>query len=91
MQTLTVSQAKATLNALVDQVAETWEPVMLTRHGKPLAVVQSAEDFEAAQETMAWLADPATLPAIREADAEAAAGAPGASVEQVRRELGLDV
>ena len=90
MQTQTVSDAKATLNALVERVADTWEPVTLTRHGKPIVVIQAAEDFDAAQETMDWLADPNTLPSIAEAEAEIDSGVRGVTVAEVRRELGID-
>ena len=91
MQTRTVSEAKATLNALVERIADTWEPVTLTRYGKPIVVIQAADDFDAAQEVADWLADPQTLPSVAEADAEIAAGVRGAAVAEVRRELGFDV
>jgi prevent-host-death family protein len=89
MQTVSVSEAKASLNALVEKVVNTWEPVTLTRHGQPLVVIQAVADFDATQETLDWLSDPKTLPAVREANAEIAEGSPGATVAQMRAELGL--
>jgi PHD/YefM family antitoxin component YafN of YafNO toxin-antitoxin module len=49
------------------------------------------DDFDAAQETIDWLTDPDTRSAVKEADAEIADGATGASVADMREELGLDL
>ena len=39
MRTMQVSRFKATCLAVLDQVARTGEPILVTRHGKPLARV----------------------------------------------------
>ena len=41
---VSVTQARADLSNLVNEVAYSHERVVLTRHGKPLAVIVSAED-----------------------------------------------
>ncbi|TKT82979.1 type II toxin-antitoxin system Phd/YefM family antitoxin [Aquamicrobium sp. LC103] len=43
MKTVQVREAKAGLSALID-AAENGEPTIITRHGKPAAVVVSVED-----------------------------------------------
>lgn len=44
MKEVSVTQARADLSNLVNEVAYSNERVVLTRHGKPLAVLVSAED-----------------------------------------------
>ncbi len=41
VETVTTSEAKARLNALLAKVAQTGEPVMITGRGKPLAVLSA--------------------------------------------------
>jgi antitoxin YefM len=48
--------------------------VVITKHGRPAAVMLSLEDLESLEETLAILSDPELLASIREADAEVAAG-----------------
>lgn len=57
MATLTVSQARGNLFKLIDQAAESHEPIQITgrRHN---AVLISEEDFRAIQETLHILAVP---------------------------------
>lgn len=43
MRTMQVREAKAGLSALID-AAENGEPTMITRHGKPAAVIVSVGD-----------------------------------------------
>jgi antitoxin Phd len=46
MRTLQLREAKATLSAVVD-AAERGEPTMITRHGRPAAVVVAVSDARA--------------------------------------------
>ena len=46
METLSVSEARTTLKALVDRVDGTHERVTLTRNGRPAAVLISPDDLE---------------------------------------------
>lgn len=43
MRTMQIREAKAGFSALID-AAEKGEPTMITRHGKPAAVIVSVED-----------------------------------------------
>jgi antitoxin YefM len=49
--------------------------VVITKHGRPAAVMLSLEDLESREETLAILSDPELMASVREADAEVAAGA----------------
>lgn len=39
MEVITISKFKATCLAVLDQVKKTGQPVMVTRHGKPIAII----------------------------------------------------
>lgn len=53
MNTISVSEAKMKLSALVDSVNKTDEEVVITRNGRPVAVLVSPDEFESWRETMA--------------------------------------
>ncbi len=57
MKTLPLSDAKNRLSRIVDEVAERDERVMITRNGRPAAVVISPEEFESWQATIDILSD----------------------------------
>ena len=65
MKSLTVSKARENLYRLVDEAAETHEPVILTgkRHN---AVLLSEEDWRAVQETLYLVSIPGMRESIRE-------------------------
>jgi len=58
MQTLSLADVRAQLSKYVEQVVSTHERVTITRNGKPAAVLISAEDLEAMQETLYWSGQP---------------------------------
>ncbi len=65
MQTLTASEARANLYRLIDQTAESHQPIAIT--GKRAnAVLLSAEDWSAIQETLYLLSVPGMRESILE-------------------------
>ena len=69
MATLKVSEARADLYRLVDQTAQTHQPVLIS--GKRAnAVLISEEDWNAIQETLYLLAVPGMRESIKDAMAE---------------------
>jgi prevent-host-death family protein len=66
MTTISVTDAKVRLNALVEEAASTHERVTLTLRGRPAAVMMSVEDLEGLEETILRLSDQAARDAIRE-------------------------
>ena len=53
MKTLSLSEAKMKLSALVDDVGATDEEVVITKNGVPAAVLVSPDEFESWRETIA--------------------------------------
>ncbi len=65
MKTIKISQARAKLYGLVDEIAETHEPIQIT--GKRAnAVLVGEEDWAAMQETLYLLSIPGMRESIRE-------------------------
>ncbi len=52
MNTMSVSEAKIKLSALVNSINETDEEVVITKNGRPVAVLVSPDEFESWRETM---------------------------------------
>ena len=65
MTTLTASSARASLYRLIDQVAESHQPVHITGRWTS-AVLVSSEDWQAIQETLYLLSVPGLRESIRE-------------------------
>ena len=51
MDAVSYSEARKTLATAMDKVCEDHEPVIITRQGKPSAVLISLEDYESLDET----------------------------------------
>jgi prevent-host-death family protein len=66
LKTLSLSEAKMKLSALVDEVQETDREVVITRNGVPVAVLVSPDEFESWRETVAIRLDDAMANEIRE-------------------------
>jgi prevent-host-death family protein len=52
MKTLSLSEAKMKLSALVESVKNTDEEVIITKNGTPAAVLISSDEYESWQETL---------------------------------------
>lgn len=57
MTTLPVAKARARLSKLVEEAASTHERFEITRNGQRAAILLSADDYDALQETIAVLGD----------------------------------
>jgi antitoxin YefM len=82
------TEARASLSELLDAVEARHEHVLITRKGRPAAVLVSPEEWEAVEETLGVLQDEETLAALRESEEDVRAGRLF-SLDEVRRELGL--
>lgn len=58
MTMLALAEAKAKLSAVLDDVRDTHDRVVITRNGHPEAVVMSLDDLEAIEETLSVLSTP---------------------------------
>jgi prevent-host-death family protein len=74
MTTLSLSEVKARLSELVDRVQSEHERVLLTRNGKPAALLISPDDLAAIEETIGLLSDPEAMSDIRQAKTDISAG-----------------
>lgn len=86
METLSLSYVKAHLSELTDRVEGEHDRVVVTRKGRPAAVLLSAEDLESLEETLAVLSDPALMAKIREGEAAIDAG-DSITLEELRENL----
>ncbi|MBW2603596.1 MAG: type II toxin-antitoxin system Phd/YefM family antitoxin [Deltaproteobacteria bacterium] len=57
MKTLSLSEAKMKLSALIDSLEVTDEEVLITKNGRPAAVLVSPDEFESLRETLAIRSD----------------------------------
>lgn len=69
-----LTEARNRLSEIVDDVASTGSEFVITRHGRPAAVVISYDEYESLLETLNILADKGTMTALAEAEADLAAG-----------------
>ncbi|MBE0548943.1 MAG: type II toxin-antitoxin system Phd/YefM family antitoxin [Rubrivivax sp.] len=69
MAVLTASEARANLYRLIDQAAESHQPIVIAGK-RSSAVLVSEEDWQAIQETMFLLSIPGMRKSMREAMAE---------------------
>jgi len=72
--TLPLAEIKKRLSEIVDGVEQRHDRVVLTRNGRPAAVLMSPDDLEALEETLDILSDPKAMTEIRRAQREVAAG-----------------
>ncbi len=68
------TEVKAHLSELVDRVSREHERFVVTRNGRPAAVLVSPEELESLEETVEILQDRRLLESIRKSRLEAAEG-----------------
>ncbi|MGH8968883.1 MAG: type II toxin-antitoxin system Phd/YefM family antitoxin [Actinomycetes bacterium] len=74
MGTLPLSEVKARLSEIADEVDRTHERVHVTRNGREYVVLLSAEDLDSLEATIELLADQDAVARVREAEAAVAGG-----------------
>lgn len=82
------TEARANLSKLLDELERRHEHVVITRNGRPAAVLVPAGEQEALEETLEILQDEGILDALGESEKDVKAGRL-TSLREVRRELGL--
>lgn len=88
MRSVPLGEAKDKLSALVDDAESTHDIITITKHGRPAAVLMSADDLESLQETVYWLSQPGILADVAQAEREYAEGST-ISGESLREQFGL--
>jgi antitoxin YefM len=74
MTAVPLGEVRDRLSEYVSEVERTHERVTITRHGYPAAVLISVDDLASIEETLEILGTPGVVQAIREGQADAAAG-----------------
>ncbi len=65
MKTLSLSEAKMKLSALIEDLGVTEEEVVITKNGRPAAILVSPREFESWRETIAVKSDMELMDEIR--------------------------
>jgi antitoxin YefM len=66
MKTLPLSEVKMKLSALVARVEATDEAVVITRNGRPAAILVSPDEYESWKETIAVKSQPGLIDEIKD-------------------------
>lgn len=75
MTTLPLSEVKARLSEIADEVDRTHDRVHVTRNGRDYVVLMSTADLESLEATLELLQDQAAINRLRAADDDIARGA----------------
>ena len=65
MKTLSLSEAKMKFSALVDMVNASDEEIIVTKNGRPAAVIISPDEYESIKETAGIVSDADLMAEIR--------------------------
>lgn len=74
IKTIPVSEARQTLPGLITKIRKLMDRVVITRKGKPEAVLMAIDEYESWIETLELLSKPETVRGIREGLADLDAG-----------------
>ena len=85
-KTVPVRELRSKLSQVIDQVADLREHVIVTRRGRPAAVLVPVDEYEALEETAELLSDSEALTAIEEGRQEVERGET-VTLDELRREL----
>lgn len=82
---LSLADVKNRLSEVIETLEREHGRVVVTKHGRPAAVMLSIEDLESLEETLEILSNPALLEAVRVGQRDVAAG----RTERLSREEAL--
>ena len=73
-ETLPLAQVKSKFSEMVDRVEHTHDRIVVTRNGRPAAVMISPDELASLEDTLELLSDPEAMRELAEARRAAAAG-----------------
>ncbi|MBF0569450.1 MAG: type II toxin-antitoxin system Phd/YefM family antitoxin [Candidatus Omnitrophica bacterium] len=85
-----LTELRPRLPDVMDRVSKYMDRFVITRHGRPEAVLMSQDDYESIMETIEILSNPGIVREIREGIKEAKAGK-GIPWEKAKKDLGYDI
>ncbi len=66
MKTLSLSEAKMKFSSIVDMVSSTDEEIVITKNGRPAAIIISPDEYESIKETANIRSDAALMKEINQ-------------------------
>lgn len=88
-ETVPLSSVKSHLSELVDRVEGQHDRIVVTRNGRPAAVLISNADLDGLEETLAIMSDPALMAQIHESEQALTEGEQGTTLAELRSALSL--
>jgi antitoxin YefM len=73
-ETLPLAQVKSRFSEMVDRVEYTHDRIVVTRNGRPAAVIISPDELASLEDTLELLSDPDAMRGLAEARSAAAEG-----------------
>ena len=89
METHPLAEIKNRLSEFVERVASQHDRLLITRNGRPAAVLVSPDDLESLEETLAILSDSREVAALRKGLADLDAGRV-VKLDELKSALALD-
>lgn len=87
-RTVPFTEARASLSELLDEVDAKQDHVVITRNGKPVALLMSMSEWESWEETIEVLSDEELMEDLRRSEEDVQAGRVH-DWDEVKRDLGL--
>jgi prevent-host-death family protein len=86
-ETMSLADVKARFSEVVDRVERQQDRVVVTRNGKPAAVLISPDDLESLEETLAVMTDRSLATQIRDSQKAVKSAEPGTELGQLRADF----
>lgn len=68
VNTVTLKELRPSLPKVVEKIDERMDRYIVTKHGKPVAIMLSIDDYESLIETLDILSDPETMARIKRSE-----------------------
>jgi len=85
---VTLKDLRPKLPRIIDEIDSKMDRFIITRRGKPVALIMSIEDYESILETLDILSDTRLMKRIKEAEKDVQSGDLKA-LDRIEKELGL--
>jgi len=85
---VTLKALRPRLPKIIDDIDSKMDRFIVTRRGKPVALMMSVEDYESLLETLSVLSDKSLMKKIRKAEEDVRRGNIN-SLEKIEKELGI--
>ncbi len=86
--TISVRELRPKLANVIEKIHDRFDRYVITRHGKPEAVMMSVEDYESLIETLEIQSDKVLMRRLKKSDKDLKAGK-GITHEELKRKLGF--